>query len=47
MNKKTNKAKKLDLNLTENLWKKTISVIPTGAQTFSKAPFLFLLIAIS
>ena len=37
--KKIKKAKKLNLNRSENLWKNTIQKIPTGAQTFSKAPF--------
>lgn len=37
--KKINKATKLSLNQSEKLWKNTIQKIPTGAQTFSKAPF--------
>lgn len=37
--KKIKKATKLSLNQSEKLWKNTIQKIPTGAQTFSKAPF--------
>lgn len=39
MNKIAKSAQALRLKKTEKLWAETISRIPTGAQTFSKAPF--------
>jgi len=39
MNNAVETAQALTLSKTEELWATTISIIPTGAQTFSKAPF--------
>jgi len=33
------KANRLKLNISEALWPRTLRVVPTGTQTFSKAPF--------
>ena len=39
MNDVPNRAPKLSLTRTDALWAESIRLIPTGAQTFSKAPF--------
>ena len=39
MNRKVRKADPISISRSEELWAKTIQYIPSGTQTFSKAPF--------